>query len=126
MSWLGLYRAAGTAAMASGLLRVVVRDATERSERSGASPETAGVHPLWIHAASVGETVAATALVRSIRELAPRTVALSATTATGRERARALAPDFGPFHAPLDAPGPVQRALARLDPSAYIAMETEL
>ncbi|MFN8179442.1 MAG: glycosyltransferase N-terminal domain-containing protein [bacterium] len=127
MSWLSLWRAVGGAACASGLPRALMpgRD-VERSERLGEAPATGGEAPLWVHAASVGETIAAASLVRAVRQLAPRPVALSTTTATGRERAHGLHPDFGPFHAPLDAPGPVTRAIERLRPAGYVALETEL
>ncbi len=126
MSWVSAWRALGAAAAASGLPALLERDPRARGERLGGVPEGGGLAPLWVHAASVGETAAAGALLVAVRARAPRAVALSVTTATGRERARALAPDFGPFHPPLDAPGPVRRALARLAPSAFVALETEL
>ncbi len=126
MSWLGAWRALGSVAAASGLPALLERDPRARAERLGAVPDGAGRAPLWVHAASVGETAAAGALLAAVRARAPRAVALSVTTRTGRERARALAPDLGPFHPPLDAPGPVRRALARLAPSAFVALETEL
>jgi 3-deoxy-D-manno-octulosonic-acid transferase len=127
VSWLSLWRGLGGAACASGLPHVLLRGReVERSERLGEAPVTRGEAPLWVHAASVGETIAAASLVRAVRQLAARPVALSTTTATGRERARALRPDLGPFHAPIDAPVPVTRAIERLRPAAYVALETEL
>ena len=124
MTLLALWRSAGRAACAVGLPRLLMRDA-ERAERLGDSPSSAG-GALWVHAASVGETSAAAALVRAVRTWAPRSVALSTTTVTGRGRASVIRPELGPFLAPIDAPGPVQRALERLAPAAYVTVETEL
>jgi 3-deoxy-D-manno-octulosonic-acid transferase len=127
VSLLGIWRAATGAAAASGLPRLWMRGRPEeRAERMGGAPDGAGRAPLWIHAASVGETAAAGALVAAVRRRTPRAIALSTTTATARVRARSLEPDVGPFHVPLDAPGPVARALERVQPSAFVTLETEL
>ncbi|MBA6413858.1 lipid IV(A) 3-deoxy-D-manno-octulosonic acid transferase [Parahaliea sp. F7430] len=83
---------------------------------------------IWVHAVSVGETIAAAPLVEQILQRYPEyCVVLSTTTPTGSERVRAL---FGErvFHvyAPWDLPGAVRRFMARIKPQLLLIMETEL
>ncbi|MEZ5065194.1 MAG: glycosyltransferase N-terminal domain-containing protein [bacterium] len=122
------YRAAGRTSVALGLPHLWLRGRPEeRRERLGFSPRRGEARPLWIHAASLGEASAAGALVDAMRareDVPP--LAISAMTRTGRERVATFAPDLGPFHPPLDVPGPVRRSLDRLDPRAFVALETEL
>lgn len=126
MSWMGpLYRGLGRAATASGLPRWMLRDRPrEAAERLGNVPARPGA--VWLHAASVGELAAAGPLLDSLRRAEVAPVVLSVMTRTGLDAARDLPLDEPPFHPPLDAPGPVRRALERLRPSAWIALETEL
>ena len=84
---------------------------------------------LWLHAVSVGEVVAATPVIRRLREAYPaRPILLTTTTTTGAETARGLLSDPLIHHAyaPLDLPGAVSRFLHRHQPSALLLMETEL
>jgi len=123
---LSLYRAAGSAAVALGVPRLVLaRRPEELRERLGHVPAVAP-GALWVHAASLGEMVAAGGLIRAVRKVAEVPVAVTAMTRTGRERARSLAPDVGPTFAPLDAAVPVRRFLDRLSPRALVLLETEL
>lgn len=111
------------------------------AERFGlfASPLTQGVgsfqkdsnclqKSIWVHAVSVGETIAAAPLIRALLELYPdHPVVVTTMTPTGSERVRAL---FGDrvFHvyAPYDLPGCIARFLRRVRPRLLIIMETEL
>jgi 3-deoxy-D-manno-octulosonic-acid transferase len=82
----------------------------------------------WVHAVSVGETIAAAPLVDGLRRLYPELpLVVSTVTATG---ARVVGERFGAVathrYFPLDLPGAVGRAVRALDPAFLICMETEL
>jgi 3-deoxy-D-manno-octulosonic-acid transferase len=127
VSWLNaLYRGLGWTGTSLGIPALVLRSRpTELAERMGRiSVRTPGA--VWLHAASVGELAAARSLLETMRTRAPGPVALTVMTRTGRERAMQLHPDIGPFHAPLDTPRPVRRAVDAIAPSAWISLETEL
>lgn len=88
----------------------------------------AGRPLVWVHAVSVGETIAAGPLVRTLLERRPDVqVLMTAMTATGAERARAMFGDRVSYaFSPYDTPGAVRRFVARVRPSALAIMETEL
>ena len=91
-------------------------------------PALAGGPVIWVHAVSVGETLAAAPLVEHLLQTYPgHTVAVTTTTPTGSDRVRAL---FGErvFHvySPWDLPGAVSRFFHRVRPRLLIVMETEL
>lgn len=91
--------------------------------------DTAG--RLWIHAVSVGEVQAATALLGAIRRKDPRRpLVLTVTTRTGCEVARrtlsAVPHVTGPLIFPLDLPWAVSRRLGEVQPRALIFVDTEI
>jgi len=98
------------------------------SERFGffqAPPVNGGI---VIHAVSVGEVNAASALVRSLARIYPRQpLCVTTFTPTGSDRVRDLF-DSDVFHvyAPFDTPGAVKRFYARVEPGLLIVMETEI
>ncbi|WP_296868080.1 glycosyltransferase N-terminal domain-containing protein [Thermovirga sp.] len=81
----------------------------------------------WIHAVSVGEVQAAFPMVKAMGNAASCSALLSTITPTGRCMARKLLGDsVRLIYYPWDAPWVVKRALDRISPRAYIAVETEV
>jgi len=83
---------------------------------------------IWLHAVSVGETLAAAPLIRALQAHYPQHVlVVTTTTPTGSERVKAL---FGEtvFHvySPYDLPWIVSSFLKKIKPAVAIVMETEL
>jgi len=102
-------------------------------ERLGCYPESLvsklqAIHPIWLHAVSVGEVAAASVLANSWTTRRPRlSVVVSTVTGTGREVARRSLPSAaGVVYFPLDLPRIVQRALAALRPRLILLTETEI
>ncbi|HEX5481370.1 MAG TPA: 3-deoxy-D-manno-octulosonic acid transferase [Terriglobia bacterium] len=83
---------------------------------------------IWIHAVSVGETLAIAGLVEGIQKRYPgRKIFMSHVTPTGREAGEKRFPELaGRFYLPLDWRGPVRRALHDLCPELLLIVETEL
>lgn len=100
-------------------------DLAARLGRWDGAPEAAGV---WVHAVSVGETVAAVPLLRGLEALAPSAPRiLTVSTAAGRERARDLLGDS--IHLtwlPFDLPFSLRAFLRRARPRLLVLIETEL
>lgn len=95
------------------------------------SPDTAAGSAslrLWVHAVSVGETVASAPLIKALQHSYPEAQILVTTmTPTGSDRVRSL---FGASVAhcyiPYDLPGSCKRFLNKYQPDVLILMETEL
>jgi 3-deoxy-D-manno-octulosonic-acid transferase len=83
---------------------------------------------LWVHAVSLGETLASAPLLKALRERHPGLhLLLTHTTATGREAGRSLL-QAGDLQCwlPLDTPGACARFFAHWRPAAGVLMETEV
>ena len=82
----------------------------------------------WIHAVSVGEVMAAVPLVQALRTRWPEVpVVVSTVTGTGQRVARArLGEAAAVFAFPLDFPGATRRAVRRVRPRCFVALETEI
>ena len=87
-----------------------------------------GPGSVWIHAVSMGETLAVAGLVSALQaEYAERRIFLSCVTRTGREVGEARMPGVaGHFYLPLDFRSSVRRAFAQVQPALLIIVETEL
>ena len=83
---------------------------------------------IWIHAVSVGEVLAARALVGLLKETYPaHRLLVSTTTTTGQLVARQLGPAVDAvFYAPLDFPPCVAGTLDRVAPELLVLVDTEV
>ena len=98
------------------------------AERLGAYEGERSAGWVWVHAVSLGETLAAAALVDALRALRPGLrLLLTHSTATGREAGLALLRD-GDRQAwfPYDATGVVKRFFKQFQPAVGVLMETEV
>ncbi|MGH8649955.1 MAG: 3-deoxy-D-manno-octulosonic acid transferase, partial [Burkholderiales bacterium] len=112
-------------------LRGNITSSADWRERFGFLPDSfqqAGRGAIWVHAVSVGETLAAAGLVREIQQRYPeRKVFLSHVTVAGREAGKSRLPDVaGRFLLPLDWASSMRRAFSRIQPSLLVIVETEL
>jgi 3-deoxy-D-manno-octulosonic-acid transferase len=109
----------------TGLLRG--KYLTNFPQRMGFYRTPAGAHELWIHAVSVGETLASRAVVDEVMRRRPGTsIVFTTTTITGQEQARRLFPDATVTYFPFDFSVSVRRFLDHHRPRAFAAMETEI
>ena len=83
---------------------------------------------IWVHAVSVGETLAVAGLVKEFQRLYPdRKIFLTSVTAAGREAGAMKLPGVaGQFYLPFDWKRAIQRVLRQIRPSVLLIVETEL
>ncbi len=83
---------------------------------------------VWIHAVSVGESVASAGVVAELRRIMPEVVVLvSTTTHTGQEMARkCIAGADAFFYYPFDLLPSVQLSVGRTQPSLFASTDTEI
>lgn len=96
-------------------------------QRLGFAPRTSGT-VVWVHAVSVGETIAAAPMVRRLLARNPGiTILMTAMTDTGLAQARKMFGDQVQYaYAPYDTPGAIRRFLDRTTPRILVIMETEI
>ena len=87
-----------------------------------------GTRPIWVHAVSVGEVMAAHPLIRELKKKYPgRKLILSTVTVTGNYTARQRVPEADAvFFFPFDYPWIVRRVIRRINPVIVLVAETEL
>jgi len=96
-------------------------------ERMGFFRGRREAHDLWIHAVSVGETLAARPVVEEIVRQRPGTsIVFTTTTITGQAQARRLFPDATVTYFPFDFAFAVRRFLDHHAPRVFATMETEI
>lgn len=83
---------------------------------------------IWIHAVSVGEAVAASAIIKEIKKLnKEEKILVSTVTETGQRMARKIIPEADAFiYFPLDFPWLGKKALQIFRPKLFAMVETEL
>jgi 3-deoxy-D-manno-octulosonic-acid transferase len=83
---------------------------------------------VWIHAVSVGESVASAAVVSELKSALPDVAVLvSTTTETGQEMARKSVKDADGFlYYPFDLLPCVRRAIGRVRPRVFASTDTEM
>lgn len=88
-------------------------------------PQTQGV---VVHAASVGEVIAATPLIKAIQKKYPSLpITVTTVTPTGSARVKAaFGESVAHFYLPYDLPDAVKRFLRFVEPKLFIVIETEL
>ena len=96
-------------------------------ERIGFYRSPAASHDLWIHAVSVGETLASRPVVDEVLRRRPGTsIVFTTTTLTGQAQARRLFPEATITYFPFDFSASVRRFLDHHRPRLFAAMETEI
>ncbi len=96
-------------------------------EHWGITPKINGHKPIWIHAVSVGETIAATPIIKAIKEKSPhQAIVITTTTSTGAEQAERLSDLVEHRYMPIDFPLCIKGFLKAVKPKQLLIMETEL
>jgi len=87
-----------------------------------------GSRPVWIHAVSVGEVMAAIPLIQEIKKRHPsQKIALSTVTVTGNYTATIRAKEVDVvFYFPFDYPFIVKRVIKKINPKLFVTLETEI
>ncbi|MNE19325.1 3-deoxy-D-manno-octulosonic acid transferase [compost metagenome] len=85
---------------------------------------------IWVHAVSVGESIAAAPMIRALLQAYPQLpVTITCMTPTGSERVRAMfadEPRIQHCYLPYDLPWAAGRFLDHVQPKLAVIMETEL
>jgi 3-deoxy-D-manno-octulosonic-acid transferase len=102
-------------------------DPARVGERRGLSRDVRPHGPLvWIHGASVGEVLAAAALIEKLRALNIRILLTSGTVTSAAIVARRFPPDIIHQYVPYDSPRYVARFLDHWRPSLALFIESDL
>lgn len=98
----------------------------QRFDQPSRQPTDSGT--IWVHAVSVGETLAVAPLVQELQKRYPkRRLFLSHVTPAGRRAGESRLPGVsGQFYLPLDWNWSVRRAIKRIRPALLLLVETEL
>ncbi len=130
---LRVYRGLSSAAvpLAPALIRQRLKhgkeDPERTDERRGLSHDTRPHGPLvWIHGASVGEVLAAAALIERLRALNVRILITSGTVTSAAIVAKRFPPDVIHQYVPYDTPRFVARFLDHWRPSLGLFIESDL
>ena len=130
---LRMYRrlASGLVPLAPALIKRRLKQGKEDparvGERRGLSRDVRPHGPLvWIHGASVGEVLAAAALIERLRDLNLRILLTSGTVTSAAVVAKRFPPDVIHQYVPYDSPRYVARFLDHWKPSLALFIESDL
>ena len=102
-------------------------DPARVNERRGLSSQSRPVGPLvWIHGASVGEVLAAAALIERLRTRGFHVLVTSGTVTSAAIVAKRFAPDVLHQYVPYDSPKFVERFLDHWQPNLALFIESDL
>ena len=108
-------------------LKLGKEDPERIGERRGMSRDVRPAGPLvWIHGASVGEVLAAAALIERLRALNIRILLTSGTVTSAAIVAKRFPPDVIHQYVPYDSPRYVARFLDHWQPSLALFIESDL
>ncbi|CAM3031430.1 lipid IV(A) 3-deoxy-D-manno-octulosonic acid transferase [Vibrio mytili] len=83
--------------------------------------------PIWIHAVSVGESIAATPLIKALKEQNPeQAILVTTTTSTGAEQVAKLGDLVEHRYMPIDFGFAIKGFLKAINPKQMLIIETEL
>jgi 3-deoxy-D-manno-octulosonic-acid transferase len=116
-----------TSAVQKRRLKQGKEDPTRLDERRGIASKARPQGPLvWIHGASVGEVLAAAALVERLRAADLGVLLTSGTVTSAQVAAKRFAPDVIHQYVPYDSPRYVRRFLDHWRPSLALFVESDL
>ncbi|UTZ36280.1 3-deoxy-D-manno-octulosonic acid transferase [Vibrio campbellii] len=97
-------------------------------EHFGITPKLeAAERPIWIHAVSVGESIAATPLIKELKKQKPtQPILVTTTTSTGAEQIAKLGDLVEHRYMPIDFGFAVKGFLKAIHPQQMLIIETEL
>ncbi|MFA0077652.1 lipid IV(A) 3-deoxy-D-manno-octulosonic acid transferase [Vibrio artabrorum] len=96
-------------------------------EHFGITPQIQGKNPIWIHAVSVGESIAAIPIIKQLKLRYPnQAIIVTTTTSTGAEQIEKLGDLVEHRYMPIDFSWCVRGFLKSVKPKQMLIMETEL
>lgn len=96
-------------------------------EHFGVTPKVSAHSPIWIHAVSVGEVIAATPLIKALKAENPQQdIVVSTTTSTGAEQVEKLGDLVEHRYMPIDFSFAVRGFVKAVKPQKLLIIETEL
>lgn len=96
-------------------------------EHFGITPQTQCKNPIWIHAVSVGESIAAVPIIKQLKRRNPnQAIIVTTTTSTGAEQIEKLGDLVEHRYMPIDFSWCIRGFLKTVQPKQMLIMETEL